>query len=310
MKPLVEMSVVVPGFSRPELKRTLDALYASYNCPDSATDPIQIVRRYETRADREIAGFCAAALAFGRVGSIMKSIGQLLGAMGPSPEAFVRSFDPKRDGDALRPMVHRWTRGDDFVALVWILREMLTRAGSIERFFLEGCNDSAADLGPAIESFSSRVRQIDLRCAYRRRLARPGVYYFFPSPSSGSACKRMNLFLRWMVRSDRIDLGVWSRVSPSRLIVPLDTNVVRVGRCLGLTRRSSPGWKMAADITRTLREMDPIDPVKYDFSLCHAGMKAACGATRRARAAQCPLGAFCRPAARRSRSSRAPSGRR
>jgi uncharacterized protein (TIGR02757 family) len=292
------------------LKSTLDALYASYNCPDSATDPIQIVRRYETNADREIAGFCAAALAFGRVGSIMKSIEQLLGAMGPSPAAFVRAFEPRRDGGALRPMVHRWTRGDDFVALVWILRVMLDRAGSIESFFLEGCDPSAADIGPAIESFSSRVREIDLSPAYRRHPSRPGAYYFFPAPSSGSACKRMNLFLRWMVRSDRIDLGVWSRISRSQLVVPLDTHVVRVGRCLGLTRYSSPGWKMAVDITRALREMDPLDPIKYDFSLCHVGMKEACGVTRRARAAQCPLGVFCRPAARRSRLSRAPSGRR
>lgn len=258
----------------------------------------------------------------------MKSIEHLLGVMGPSPAAFVRAFEPRRDGGALRPMVHRWTRGDDFVALVWVLRVMLDRAGSIESFFLEGCDDSAADIGPAIESFSSRVREIDLTPAYGRvarsssvakgasvaqsfsSANKPGVYYFFPAPSSGSACKRMNLFLRWMVRSDRIDLGVWSRVSRSQLVVPLDTHVVRVGRCLGLTRYSSPGWKMAVDITRALREIDPQDPIKYDFSLCHVGMKEACGVTRRARAAQCPLGAFCRPAARRSRSSRAPSGRR
>lgn len=292
------------------LKSTLDELYASYNCSDSATDPIQIVRRYTTNEDREIAGFCASALAFGRVGSIMKSIERFLAAMGPSPAAFVRAFEPARDGEALRPMIHRWTRGDDFVALVWVLKAMLDRAGSIERFFLEGCDESAADLGPAIESFSSRVREIDLRPACRRRAPRPGVHYFFPSPSTGSACKRMNLFLRWMVRSDRIDLGVWSGVPRSRLVVPLDTHVVRVGRCLGLTRYSSPGWRMAVDITRALREIDPQDPIKYDFSLCHVGMKGACGVTRRARAAQCPLGAFCRPAARRRGSSRGSSGRR
>lgn len=299
------------------LKDTLDHLYATYNDPAAATDPIHIVRRYRTNEDREIAGFCAAALAFGRVGSIMKSIEHLLDAMGPSPAAFVRRFEPRRDGGALRPMVHRWTRGDDFVALVWVLKSMLDRAGSIERFFLEGCDESAADIGPAIESFSSRVRQIDLTPAYGRAVRsssvakrasvaqslssanKPGVYYFFPSPSTGSACKRMNLFLRWMVRSDRIDLGVWSRVLRSQLVVPLDTHVVRVGKCLGLTRYSSPGWRMAVDITRALRELDPDDPIKYDFSLCHVGMKDACG-TRRTRNAQCPLRAFCRPAARRT----------
>ena len=289
------------------LKQTLDRLYESYNCPDSATDPIQIVRRYDTPDDREIAGFCAAALAFGRVGSIMNSIDRLMRVMGPSPARFVRDFDLGRDRRAFRHLVHRWTQGDDFVALVWILHVMLDRAGSIERFFVEGVDASSPDLGSAIESFSTRVRAIDLRPVYGRRRPRPGAYYFFPSPSTGSACKRMNLFLRWMVRSDRIDLGVWSLVSPSRLIVPLDTHVVRVGRCLGLTRYSSPGWKMAVDITRALRELDPDDPIKYDFSLCHVGMtrKCFCG-TNTCSAAQAARRAGYRPSRRREsgRSSR------
>ncbi|MBI4476140.1 MAG: TIGR02757 family protein [Acidobacteria bacterium] len=285
---------------RADLKAALDRLYESYNAPDSATDPIQIVSRYDTKEDREIAGFCAAALAFGRVGSIMNSINQLLGAMGPSPATFVRRFDPGHDADAFRPMVHRWTRGDDFIALVWILKMMIDRYGSLEGFFIEGAAASADDVGPAIESFSARVRQIDLRRAYRRRKTpKPGVYYFFPSPSSGSACKRMNLFLRWMVRSDRLDLGVWTHLRPAQLVIPLDTHVVRVGRCLGLTRYSNPGWKMAVDITRALREIDPHDPIKYDFSLCHVGMREACGVTSRVRSASCPLREFCRGAGHR-----------
>lgn len=275
------------------LKATLDRLYDSYNCPDSATDPIQIVRRYERNDDREIAGFCAAALAFGRVASIMNSIDQLMHVMGPSPARFVRTFDPARSRAALRPLVHRWTRGDDFVALLWILKTMLDRAGSIEQFFVEGADGSSSDLGPAIESFSARVKEIDLRPAYGSRVRR-GVYFFFPSPSTGSACKRMNLFLRWMVRSDGIDLGVWSRVPRSKLVVPLDTHVVRVGRCLGLTRYTSPGWRMAVDITQALRGIDPADPVKYDFSLCHVGMTTpSCGVARRRRHSACPLESFC-----------------
>jgi uncharacterized protein (TIGR02757 family) len=129
----------------------------------------------------------------------------------------------------------------------------------------------------------------------------PGVRYFFPSASGGSGCKRLNLYLRWMVRRDAIDLGVWSRLPASVLVVPLDTHVIRVGRCLGLTRYRSPGWKMAADITASLRLLDPDDPVKYDFSLCHLGMMNACGFGTRRGDAQCPLRGLCWPLDRREK---------
>jgi len=150
---------------------------------------------------------------------------------------------------------------------------------------------------PVIESFAQRACAIDVRPAYggRKPPARAGVRFFFPRPSTGSGCKRLNLFLRWMVRRDQVDPGGWQRVTPAQLIVPLDTHVVRVGRCLRLTSYQSPGWRMASDITRTLRELDPIDPVKYDFSICHLGMMNACGFGRRQGDSQCPLKGLCRP---------------
>jgi uncharacterized protein (TIGR02757 family) len=125
------------------------------------------------------------------------------------------------------------------------------------------------------------------------------VCYFFPRPSAGSACKRLNLFLRWMVRRDEVDLGVWKNVPASKLIVPLDTHVIRLGRCLRLTRYTSPGWRMAADITTSLRELNPNDPVSFDFSLCHVGMMNACGFGRKQGDSQCPLRGLCRPSAAR-----------
>ena len=130
---------------------------------------------------------------------------------------------------------------------------------------------------------------------YGRSQPKPGVAYFFSRPSSGGACKRLNLFLRWMVRHDKVDLGVWTRVRPGQLIVPLDTHVIRVGRCLQLTRFKSPGWKMAADITASLRKLDPLDPVKFDFSICHLGMMNACGFGKKAGDMNCPLKGACRP---------------
>jgi uncharacterized protein (TIGR02757 family) len=166
------------------------------------------------------------------------------------------------------------------VALVWVMKQMIDRSGSIEGFFLEEYDPAADDVEGALDRFSTRALALDLKAAYGRVPKRAGVCYFFPRPSAGSGCKRLNLFLRWMVRRDALDLGVWSRVSPAKLIVPLDTHVIRVGRCLGLTRYTSPGWKMARDITASLRQLDPDDPVKYDYALCNLGMMNACGFNR------------------------------
>ncbi len=293
-----------------EMRTGLDGLYHAFDHVTSATDPVHIVRRFPAQGDREIVGFCAAALAFGRVASVLQSIASLLRVMGPEPAEFVRRFEPARDAGRIHPLVHRWIRGRDLVALLLILQRMLRESGSIEEFFVAGDDPSTPDIGPALDAFSSRALQSDLRGAYgARRPARAGVCYFFPRPSAGSACKRLNLFLRWMVRRDAIDLGVWTRVPASRLIVPLDTHVIRLGQCLRLTRYVSPGWKMAAEITASLRRIDPADPVRYDFSLCHVGMMNACGFNRAQRDSQCPLRGLCRPAGRRRRPSRSPSVR-
>jgi len=285
-----------------ELKPVLDRLYTDFNHADSATDPIQIVRRFQRDDDREIVGFIAAALAFGRVSSVLQSIERVLAVMGPEPAAYVRRFDARRDGPAFAGIVHRWTREADLGAMLWLLRQMLDLAGSVEGFFLEGYDAGADDIAGALDSFSTRAMALDLRGAYGRVPKRPGVGYFFPRPSAGSACKRLNLFLRWMVRRDALDLGIWRRVSPAKLIVPLDTHVIRVGRCLRLTRYTSPGWRMARDITASLRRLDADDPVKYDFAVCHLGMMNACGFSRPQRDSQCPLRGVCRPGGRRRNS--------
>ena len=283
---------------RSRLVVPLDRLYRTFDHETSAADPVHLVRPYRAPDDREIAGFCAAALAFGRVASVLHSIGALLTVLGPRPARFVRGFDPRRHRHRLEPIVHRWIRGRDLCALLLVLQRMLREAGSVEDFFLAGDEPTAPDVGPALDAFSRRALESDLHSVYGRSSAKRGVGYFFPRPSAGSACKRLNLFLRWMVRKDAIDLGVWTKVAPSRLVVPLDTHVMRVGRCLRLTRYRSPGWKMAADITASLRAVDPADPVRYDFSLCHLRMMGACGYGRPQRDRQCPLRGVCRPRVR------------
>ncbi len=292
------------------LKTHLDRLYADFNYPDSATDPIQIVRRFDRADDREVVAFCAASLAFGRVASVLQSIERLMAIMGPRPAEYVRRFDPARHAKAFDGLVHRWTRERDIIALLWVIRQMLDGFGTIEGFFLEGYDASAPDLASSLDSFSIRAMALDLKAAYGRVPMRPGVSYFFPQPSKGSACKRLNLFMRWMVRHDALDLGVWTRVPASKLVVPLDTHVIRVGRCLRLTKYQSPGWKMASDITASLAKINPDDPIRYDFSICHLGMMNACGFSRAQADSQCPLRGVCRPRVRKPRPSRRSSARR
>jgi len=281
-----------------QLREPFEQLYRAFDHPHSVSDPVHIVRRYAAAEDREVVGFCAAGLAFGRVASVLHSIESLLAIMGPRPAAFVRAFDPATDGRRLAPLVHRWIGGRDLAALMLILQRMLQESGSVEKFFLAGDIPDAPDIGPGLEAFATRALATDVRDAYGRLVKRPGVSSFFPRPSAGSACKRLNLFLRWMVRRDVVDLGVWSGVSSSRLIVPLDTHIVRLGQCLRLTRYRSPGWKMAAEITASLRAVDPVDPVRYDFALCHVGMMGACGFGQAQKDSQCPLRGECRPTIR------------
>jgi uncharacterized protein (TIGR02757 family) len=289
------------------VRDALDRLYAAFNAPDSALDPIQIVRRYSRLDDREVVAFIAAGLAFGRVASVMASVEAMCAMLGDHPAAAIRAFDPPTERDRFDTLGHRWTRGRDLAALVWILRRLLDEHGSLERAFALGLDPAAPDVGPALEAFSSRARAIDLAPVYGRQPKTPGAWYFFSRPSTGSACKRLNLFLRWMVRRDGVDPGGWTSVPARQLVVPLDTHTIRVGRCLRLTRRASPGWGMAADITAALRALEPDDPVRFDFSLCHLSMMGACGYASAQKDAQCPLRGHCHPQTR-SRRKKAEGG--
>jgi uncharacterized protein (TIGR02757 family) len=276
------------------LKPGLDRLYAGFNLEHSTRDPIWTVRRFADRADQEIVAFLASALAFGRVQSVIQTVEAVLGVMGPSPAAFVRAFTPDR-APVFDGLGHRWIRSRDLAALTWQLHQMVEAHGSLQGFFAEGQEPEDSSIESGLESFSRRAMALNLRAVYGRRRPVPGVGYFFSRPSAGGACKRLNLFLRWVVRRDAVDLGLWSAVRPSQLVVPLDTHIIRVGRCLGMTARISPGWRMAVDITQTLKQLNPEDPVRYDFAMCHLGMMGACGFGTTRTNTQCPLHAVCRP---------------
>ena len=170
----------------------LDALYRDFNQADAIADPVNLVRRFASPPDREVAGFCAAALAFGRVASVNESIETVFGLMGPSPAAFIRSFEPRIHGAAFSSFVHRWTRGPDIVALLWVLRQMLESVGIDRRLSLRRATTrphrTSGRRSP--RSPSGRWRST---CEPRTAVLpqRPGVCYFFPRPAAGSACKRL-----------------------------------------------------------------------------------------------------------------------
>ena len=232
------------------------------------TDPLGLVRRFDDPEDREIAGLLAAGLAYGRVASIRGSLERLFAILGPRPGRFVAAFDPKRDGRRLAPFVHRFHTGEDVAVLLTLVRRARESAGSLEAFFTASDPDAGAEtIGGALDRFGERLFSL------AATPPSPRVRFLLPLPANGSACKRSCLFLRWMVRpEDGVDCGVWRTVRPSRLVLPLDTHLIRVVRALGWTRRASAGWPMALEATARLRRLDPADPVRFDFALSRLGI--------------------------------------
>ncbi len=261
---------------RAELKEILEDLRRHYDARFLDSDPVGIVRRFDDPRDREVVALLAAGLAYGRVASIRASVLSLLLRMGTGPGRFAAAFDPSRDASRFDGFVHRFTRGRDVALLIHLVRQAQERAGSLESFFLDGDPDpGTATLGPALESFGARLFTLEAR-PFVAEGAIPrgdGARWLLPLPSGGSACKRSCLFLRWMVRpDDGVDCGIWTRVRPSRLVLPLDTHLLRVVRALGFTRRKTAGWAMAEEVTERLRQLDPDDPTRFDFALCRLGI--------------------------------------
>lgn len=263
------------------LKRVLDGFYRSFDYEGRLVhDPIVFPRRYDSPRDAETAGFIASCLAYGRADLFMKVAGRLLGRMGESPYDFIMDFDLKRHRSVFDGISYRFNETDDIICLVYILHIVLNEYGSLEHLFMKHFDPGDRTIERGLAGFVKELRQTDASPVYGSRHYPSGLLQFFPSPSGGSACKRMNLYLRWMIRGRDIDLGLWKGVSSSALIIPLDTHIARISRCLKLTRRKAQDWKMAEEITGALRKLDPADPVKYDFALCHHGISGICRGIR------------------------------
>lgn len=246
------------------LRDALDALYLRYNDRRFVDpDPLALIYPYDDPADREIAGMVASSLAFGGVRQIMASVGSVLEKMGESPSAFLKASDRRALARAFGGFRHRWTTGLELASMLSGIRSVLERFGSLENAFVAAGGPGDEDTLPAMTGFAGMIRE-----------SAPGdTGRLIPSPGKGSACKRLNLFLRWMVRSDAVDPGGWDSVPASKLIVPLDVHMHRFGRLLGLTSRSQGDIRTAREVTAGLRELDPSDPVRYDFPVTRLGIR-------------------------------------
>jgi uncharacterized protein (TIGR02757 family) len=201
---------------------------------------------------------------------------KILFIMGRSPYDFLVNFNIMKHRKLFAGIKYRFNENKDIVCLLFILHKTLKKYGSIEnafkRFYRTEDDNTGRGLSELIDVFAA----IDTSSVYGRNIRPSGLMQFFPSPANGSACKRQNLFLRWMIRDRDIDFGIWKGITANKLIIPLDTHIARISRCLDFTKRKSQDWKMAVEITESLKKFDSIDPLKYDFALCHHGISGIC----------------------------------
>ena len=243
-------------------KKLLETTYARFNRYEFIhPDPLEFIYRYKSPGDREAAGFIAAALAYGNVTQILKSVAKVLTPMGASPVLWLAKTSSKEIAGTFTAFKHRFTTGRELAVFLVNIKSVLKKHSSLENCFFKHYKPAEETLAGAIYAF---VNDFNIKaCA-------PTLT---PCPEKKSSFKRLNLFLRWMVRRDAVDPGVWRKVSPAKLIVPLDTHMFQVAKEMGLTDRRDTSMKTALEITAAFRKVSPLDPVRYDFSLTRAGIR-------------------------------------
>ena len=256
----------MPGSTRKTLPSSekLETLYGLYNRRCYVhPDPLEFLYRFHDHRDREIVALIASSLAYGKVEQILKSISAVLRRMEVSPCLYLSRSSSETIQADFEDFKHRFTKGADLSLLLWSAKNMIRKYGSLHGCFMAGYRNNDETILPALSSFVEELHR-DFRCSWNG---------FLPSPARGSACKRLNLFLRWLVREDEVDPGGWSGIAPSKLIVPLDTHMHRIGLMLGLTKRKQADLRTALEITKAFRGLSPEDPVRYDFVLTRFGIR-------------------------------------
>lgn len=251
--------------TRSKLKAYLDGLVETYERPAFIEeDPIAIPHGFDDPRDQEVIGLYAALLAWGRRSTILKKLAELCERMDYTPYRFVLHFDAERDGERLAGYKHRTFQPIDALWFTKNLSAALRRHGTVEALFADHLPEDAEDVGPAIQGASERLMGIDPKTPRRlqKHLARP---------DAGSACKRLAMYLRWMVRPGPVDFGIWQRIRPEQLVLPLDVHSGRQARALGFISRKTNNWRSVEELTACCRELCPSDPSRYDYAFFGVG---------------------------------------
>jgi uncharacterized protein (TIGR02757 family) len=242
-------------------KEKLEALYCKYNRRCYVhPDPLEFLYDVQDPLDVEVVGLIASSLAYGNVKQILKSVSLVLAKMGSRPSLFLLNSPFAQIAEVFSGFKHRFTTGEDLARLLWGVRLVIDKHGSLQKCFLSRLHRNDCDVIPALSAFVEDVLP-------------GGCDFLIPNPGRGSACKRLNLFLRWMVRRDDVDPGGWDEVPASKLIVPLDTHMHRIAMTLALTKRKQADLRTAMEVTEAFRKISPGDPVRYDFALTRFGIR-------------------------------------
>lgn len=247
--------------------------YEQYHAaPHRAQDPLDVVHTYLDPKDQEIVAFYGALLAYGNVTTILSSLRKALEPLGKSPyTSLQKDFETHR----WEGFKHRFTTGEDLHVLSYWIGLAISEAGSLENFFVSTQRNLNLPMKDLISSFVSRLWDLPLPAHLKKTKEKRtrNLKYLLSNPEDGSACKRLNLFFRWVIRpKDGIDLGLWKQISPSKLMLPIDTHLLKVLKQLKWTRTNTVTWKTVEESTARLRLVSLEDPLKYDFALCHLGM--------------------------------------
>jgi len=270
-----------------QIKDVLEKLYARYNHKKFIPpDPLQFVYKYHRKTDMEIAALLASALAYGRVAQIEKSLTDLFGRMGDSPFEYVQNFGADQR-ELLKNFKHRFTTSDNLSDLLGSIQCVLSKFGSIEELFMRGVDSSDRNIVPALSRFYNSLT------TGHNDQPQPNLKHLLADPAKGSACKRLNLFLRWMVRDDDVDTGLWKSIDKAQLVVPVDVHMARLCKILGFYDRKGASLSTTLEITDGFKQIEPADPVKYDFALSRIGIIENCNGNFRPECEACELGGLC-----------------
>lgn len=254
------------------LKQKLDYHYRAFDKSQISPDPLQFLHLFNDELDIEAMGIIASVFAYGNVKQIINTLDRILTIAESKPYKFVKDFHKHNLHLKLKNLKHRFYTEEDIIIFFSLLCDIYKEYGSLKNLFLKSYLPGDENIKKSLSGFSNLLlNAAGGKC--RKGKIYPGVRFMFTSPDSGSACKRMNLFLRWMVRKDELDFGLWNEIPANQLVIPVDTHVARVCKQLKLTEKINVNWAMAEEITSNLKKFDPSDPVKYDFAICHIGMR-------------------------------------